>query len=232
MPSISPSNLHSSQLITLPMQRFDAVIFDMNGTMVDDEHYHVDAWKKVCSDHFRPITDLEFQTYISGRRNDQITACTELFGVLSASDKLRIAELKEEYYREFCSISLPEVAGIRELVAELTRHGVKLACATNAPPKNRDLVLDKLNFRAHFPIVIGEEHVTRGKPDPEMFLKAAAAMNVRPERCIVFEDSNPGVEGGHAAGMWVVGLLTSKSVAQLSKANAHIKDFQQLKIAW
>lgn len=210
-----------------PANAIDAVIFDLNGTLVDDDHLHVQAWKQLCAENFRAISDEEYQRDIGGRTNANILANTGIFGELSAEQKIAHAWRKEEIYRALCVTELKEVQGATALVRELRDRGLKLGVATNAPVENRELVLRTLGIADCFNIVVGEEHVVHGKPHPEMFFKCAEALQVAPERCVVFEDSRPGVQGAKQAGMHVIALLTSKSAEQLSEADAHIANFLQ-----
>jgi beta-phosphoglucomutase len=219
-----------SHRATLPASTIDAVIFDLNGTLVDDDHLHVRAWKQLCAEHFRAISDEEYRRDIGGRTNANILSNTAIFGDLSEQQKTHHAWRKEEYYRALCATELKEVPGATALVRSLRQQGLKLGVATNAPIENRELVLRALGIADCFDVVVGEEHVVHGKPHPEMFFKAANSMQVSPQRCVVFEDSPPGVQGAKAAGMHVIALLTSKSAQELHEAHAHIANFLQFKL--
>lgn len=216
---------------TLPASAIDAVIFDLNGTLVDDDHLHVQAWKQLCAEHFRAITDEEYKRDIGGRTNASILSNTAIFGELDAQQKIAYAWRKEELYRALCVTELKQVAGATTLVRALRSRGLKLGVATNAPIENRELVLRMLGIHDCFDVVVGEEHVVHGKPHPEMFFKAADAMQVSPQRCLVFEDSRPGVQAAKAAGMQVIALLTSKRAAELAEADAHIENFLQFTLS-
>jgi HAD superfamily hydrolase (TIGR01509 family) len=122
------------------------------------------------------------------------------------------------------------VEGLHVLIDTLKKYGVKVAVATSGQEKNRIFVLEKLNFLDTFDAIVGEEHVTHGKPHPEVFLKAADAVGIDPKHCLVFEDSPSGVKGAKNAGMRVIGLLTSHTAEELKEADGVIKTFLELEV--
>jgi HAD superfamily hydrolase (TIGR01509 family) len=115
-----------------------------------------------------------------------------------------------------------------EFLQTLRAHGIKTALATSAGPGNIDFILDGLGIRDQFDAIIGGAEVRKGKPDPEIYVKAASLVGVEPAQCWVIEDSLQGIAAGQSAGMRVVGISTSHSPAELAHTDVVRPDFRQL----
>ncbi len=206
---------------------FDAAIFDMDGTMINNMDYHKKAWRAFAKKHGVEITDEEFKQKFSGQKNDKIF--TGFFGrELSPEELEKYAEEKESIYRALYASEIKPVAGLVAILELLKSAGKKLAVATTAPKGNRDFGLKALGFENAFAVILGEEHAKQGKPHPEIYLETAKKLNVEPARCIVFEDSPPGVEAGKSAGMTVIALMTTHSEEDLQDADYTVKDFTEI----
>ena len=181
-----------------------ALIFDMDGVIVDSNPWHRIAWSEYMRRHGIEMTE-SMQQRMYGKRNDEIVR--DFFGTrLSDADVFAHGAAKEALYREMMKLRIGEslVPGISEF---LMRHGnPDLAVATNAEPANVDFVLDHSGLRSCFRVIVNGHQVTHPKPHPEVYVRAAADLQVPPEDCIVFEDSYTGVASGLAAGMRVVGI--------------------------
>lgn len=116
------------------------------------------------------------------------------------------------------------------MVDALHARGVKTAIATTAPAKNREFALQALDLIGKFEVILGDEHVTHGKPHPEIYLAAAEKLGVDPAECIVFEDSPPGVQSGKQAGMTVIGILSSHAAEDLHEADYVVEHFDRIKL--
>ncbi|HSX01964.1 MAG TPA: HAD family phosphatase [Candidatus Saccharimonadia bacterium] len=218
------NNLH------LPTSGFKAAIFDMDGTMIDNMAYHQRAWQEFFKRHHITLTEAEFKHRVSGKKNDQIFE--SVFGeTLDAARVQAFTEEKEALYRQLYAPHITEVAGLGRIIAELHDRGIWTAIATTAPAKNREFALKALGLEGEFEVILGDEHVRRGKPDPEIYLATAAALGVEPSACIAFEDSPPGVQSAQAAGMMVVGILTSHAAAELVGAASVVRDYDQIELA-
>lgn len=216
-----------SQKLQIGLTPFQAAIFDMNGTMIDDMAYHKIAWTEFFKRHGVELTDDEFRQKVSGKKNNQIF--TEVFGKDLTPNQIReYTDEKEATYREMYAPDIHEVAGLTHSIEQLQGHGLKIAIATTAPAKNREFALEKLGLVGKFEVILGDEDVSKGKPDPQIYLQTAAQLGAQPERCIVFEDSPPGVAAGKRAGMTVIGLLTSHSADELADADFTIEDFTDI----
>ncbi len=204
-----------------------AMIFDMDGVIVDSNPLHRAAWAQYTRRHGLEMTDA-MQQRMYGRRNDEIVR--EFLGAdLDDEDVFAHGAAKEALYREMMGPRMAEslVPGIREFLAR-PRNPV-LALATNAEGANVDFVLDATGLRPFFRVIVNGQEVAKPKPDPEIYLHAAAALGAEPAGCVVFEDSYTGVEAALAAGMRVVGVATTHD--DLAGVSVLIRDFHDPALA-
>ena len=189
-----------------------AVIFDIDGTIVDNMHLHAEAFGVFAERHGLPALTPDDRARLDGRRNSEIFPI--LFKREVARDEwLQYEEEKEGLYRELSRGRLAPMPGLKELIQRLKDDGVAVALATSAPAPNVAHTLGELGLAAAFPIVVRGDQVARGKPAPDVFLEAARQLNVAPAQCLVFEDAPMGVVAAQAAGMPVVALTTSFAAA-------------------
>ena len=185
-----------------------AVIFDIDGTIVDNMHLHADAFGVFAERHGLPPLTTADRARLDGRRN------SEIFPILFNRDVAReewqaYEREKEGLYRELSKGRLQPMQGLQTLMARLTEAGIPMALATSAPQPNVEHTLAELALAGAFPIIVRGDEVGRGKPAPDVFLEAARRLGVDPAHCLVFEDAPMGIEAAHAAGMRVVALTTS-----------------------
>lgn len=213
--------------LKLNLKGVKAAIFDMDGTMINNAMYHKTAWQDFLKKHNITLSENEFKEKVSGKKNDQILEL--LFGnELSKEDVKAYAEEKEAIYRDLYELAIQEVEGLSKIINELSGLNVKLAIATTAPAANRQFALHSLSLEGKFEVILGDEHVTKGKPDPEIYLSTALELKVTPNECIVFEDSPPGVKAGKDAGMIVIGVSTSHTSDELHAADYTVNDFTEI----
>jgi len=180
-----------------------AYIFDMNGTMIDDMHYHIQVWDKLLNEELKAgLSPEELRSHMYGKNEELIT---RVFGNRFSDEEMhKLSVRKEKMYQEIFLPHLKLIDGLPEFLEHAYKQGIPMAIATAAIPFNIDFVLDNLNIRHYFKAIISAHDVKESKPHPEVFLKAAQALNTAPEDCIVFEDAEPGVTAAKAAGMaWV-----------------------------
>ena len=204
-----------------------AVLFDMDGVVIDNLPYHVDAWLLYCERHGIHLTREIFYKDLNGL-NSKDTFEWLLKREITREEIIEMEEEKEEIYRGFYKPFLSPAPGLMDFLALLKANGVKTALGTSAGPGNIDFILDGLGIRAEFDAVIGGAEVTKGKPDPEIYVRAAGLVHVSPEDCWVIEDSLQGIEAGLSAGMKVVGMTTSHSPEELSHTHITSPDFVDL----
>jgi beta-phosphoglucomutase family hydrolase len=188
-------------------QRIDALIFDMDGVLVDSNPLHCRAWEEF-NRGYGIVTTPEMHQRMYGKRNDEIVR--DFFGdSLSQEEVTARGKDKEALYRQLAAQQLDEmlVPGIRELLQKY--YYLPKAVATNAEPENVNFVLDRAGIRPFFRLAVDGHQVERPKPYPDIYLKAAELLGVAPSACVVFEDSHGGAQAATAAGMRVIGLTTT-----------------------
>ncbi len=183
-----------------------ALIFDMDGTIVDNMRFHDDAWESWHLRNALPFDRVSFSARTAGMAISEIVG--PYFPAATADEIAAMGEAKEALYREAYRPHIAAMTGLLDLMARAEAAGVPMAVATAAPPPNVELVLDTLSLRPRFVTVVSPSQGFRGKPHPDMFLAAAERMKVEPADCIVFEDAPLGVEAARRAGMRAVALLT------------------------
>jgi len=195
------------------------VIFDMDGTLMDNNPFHFQAWKIFCAGIGKELSLEEYQHQVSGKINLEILRY--LFGSQLSRDQAHaLGARKEALYRETYLPHSRPLPGLMELLQLLRENQVPTAIATSALPDNIRFAMDLLGLDPYFDQIVDQTAVRRGKPDPEIFLTAARLLGLAPDRCAVFEDSLSGIRGAVAAGMPAVGITTSLSAAALRSAGA------------
>ena len=196
------------------------VIFDMDGVLVLTENAHWLAWKEAASKHG---VDLEYEVFLScfGRLNPDCIRVIFGKGVIDSEHALRIADDKEQAFRDIVRPDVPLAPGLTTLLEDLTKKGARLAVGSSGPIANVDLVLDGGGIREYFTAAVDVTQVKNGKPAPDVFLRAAELIGVPPERCVVLEDAPAGIQAARSAGMKAVGITTSHEAQQLEEAGAH-----------
>lgn len=208
-----------------------AFLFDMDGTIVDNMAFHTDSWLAFFERRGQALDADAFFRATAGRQGGEIIR-SYLGEHLSADEVAALNHEKESVYRELYAPHLKAVDGFDELIARARGNGVKLAVGTAAPPANVDFTLDGLDLRRHFDAIVGATDVARGKPHPDVFLKAAELCGVAPANCIVFEDAPLGVEAARRAGMSCIVLTTTLPAAAFTGFDnviAIVRDFSELK---
>jgi beta-phosphoglucomutase len=193
-----------------------AVIFDIDGTIVDNMHLHAEAFAVFAERHGLPPLTREDRARLDGRRN------SEIFPILFNRDVPRDEWLayereKEGLYRELSKGRLLPMKGLHTLMAQLAHERIPIALATSAPQPNVAHTLSELGLDGAFPIIVRGDEVGRGKPAPDVFIEAARRLGIQAADCLVFEDAPMGIEAAHAAGMPVVALTTSFHAAHFAQ---------------
>jgi len=195
-----------------------AVIFDVDGVLVNSYHAHYEAWKRVGRRAGRPIRENTFAS-LFGRRNREILRL--LWGdVLTEAQAEELAQWKEVQYREVLRADFRPMDGAAELVDALKAAGFLLAVGSSGPPENVRIALEGLGRARLFDATVTGDEVRAGKPDPEVFLKASAKLGVEPRSSAVVEDSTAGVEAARRAGMTPIALVGTATREVLAQAGA------------
>ena len=181
-----------------------AVIWDVDGTLVDTAELHFAAWARLFGEMGLAF-DRDAFAATFGRRNPEIIRF--LFRrEFTDAEVGHIGETKETYYRSAAEKGVHLLPGVRELLDGLHARGVRQAVGSSAPRGNLDLILRITDSRRYFDAIVGMEDTTRGKPDPQVFLVAAEKLGIQPSRCVVLEDAVAGVEAAKAGGMKCVAV--------------------------
>lgn len=202
-----------------------AFIFDMDGVLVDSNPTHKIALKQFCKQHGYDLTEQELREKIYGRTNRDWLV--NLFGDLSEETIRQYADEKEALFRGLYHDIKP-VDGLIPFLEKLDTQKIPRAIATSAPRANVDFTLLHTRIERFFSIILDDSFVSRGKPDPEIYLKSTAAVGLNPAQCVVFEDSLSGVLAGKRAGCKVVGVMTTHTSEELTETDFNIDNFEDL----
>ena len=195
-----------------------AVIFDVDGVLVDSYRAHYEAWKRVGRRAGRPIGEKTFAS-LFGRRNREILRL--LWGdVLTETQAEELGRWKEVQYREVLLADFRPMDGAAELLDALKAAGFLLAVGSSGPPENVRISLEGLGRTRLFDATVTGADVRAGKPDPEVFLKASAKLGVEPRCSAVVEDSTAGIEAAVRAGMTPIALVGTAPREALGQAGA------------
>jgi beta-phosphoglucomutase len=213
-----------------------AVIWDLDGVIVDTIPHHLEAWRQLFNKKGKQnFVKGDFRE-IFGQRNDD--TIKKAFGEeISPQEIAALSQEKEEYFRlQITKGNIKPLPGVLELLASLREVGFHQALVSSAPMKNIALLLSSLGINEDFEVIIASEDVSRGKPDPEGFLLAASKLNVEERRCVVIEDTVPGIKAAKRAGMGclaIIGVYERESLAEAdmvadSLERVTVKDLERL----
>jgi len=206
-----------------------AVIFDMDGVMVDNFEYHYRAWLEFLNRHGLEITRDQLRDMFFGRGNHEIFKI--LFGEnITETRSVALSEEKEQLYRDIYKSEVVLLNGLEQFLNHLLSNQIPTAIATSAPRGNVDFILQETSLTHPFSAIIDSSLVDKAKPDPEIYLAAAGRLDMDPGRCIVIEDSRNGILSAQRAGMKVVALTTSHSSEELQGVDMIIDDFTGISI--
>lgn len=208
---------------------FKALLFDMDGTIVDNMRYHNKGWELWFRSRGLPFDESGFFARTAGRSNREILR--EHYPAETDAALDAFGEEKEGFYREAYRPHVAPLPGLIALMDRADAHGVPMAVGTAAPPGNIEIVLDTLALRPRFRTIVAPSQGFRGKPHPDMFLAAAERMGVAPADVLVFEDAPLGVEAARRAGMQaavMLTMLTAGDFAAFDNVVAAVADFTAL----
>ena len=193
-----------------------AVLWDLDGVLVDSAPFHFQAWRELFQSLGKGFADADFRRTF-GLRNDAILR--DILGELAPAEVERLARKKEELYRDKIEGRVTAIPGAVDLLRCLQQTGMKMAIVSSAPGENVCVVLRSLGLEGVFEAVVAEEDAPKGKPDPQGFLLAAEKLGVAPPECVVIEDAPGGLEAAKRAGMRCIGLASSRPREALTGAD-------------
>ncbi len=207
------------------------VIFDWDGVIIDSSRQHEESWDRLAAEEKRPLPEGHFVAGF-GKKNDWIIPHI-LKWTSDLAEVRRLSLRKEELYRAIVvEKGIAALPGVETFLHRLRDAGVPNCIGSSTHRENITTILGVLGFADLFGGMVTAEDVTRGKPDPDVFLKAAAKTGCEPRRCIVFEDALAGIEAAHAGGMKVVGVATTHELGTLeSKVHRVVYRLDELTVA-
>lgn len=206
-----------------------AIIFDLDGTLIDNNSYHIEAWKIFYEKIGKSYSEEEYLKNINGRINKDIF--NYIFNRVLPEEELKQYDFeKEKMYRQLYSTDIKPIKGLLDFLEETQLSGIKMAIATSGQWPNINFMFENIPIRKYFDAVIDASQIIKGKPNPEIFLKAAIALNADPTKCLAFEDSIAGIRSAKDAGMKVIGLATTHTKEEISLADYIIDDYSQINL--
>jgi beta-phosphoglucomutase family hydrolase len=206
-----------------------AVIFDMDGVIAETEYVHIEAEKQTMLKYGVRISEDELHEYTGTTAKLMFTELIKKYGLDATFEEM--FKVKEKILFELMEKGVQPTKGVVDLLLELRKRKIKLAVASSSHRKMIEYVLKTLKITGLFESVVGAEDIERSKPDPEIFQVSAKRLEVKPEKCLVVEDSRLGVEAAKSAGMKCLGYVNPSSGKQdLSKADIVTHDFRKLNV--
>lgn len=204
------------------------VIFDMDGVIVQSNPTHKEALRIFLDKYNLDVSEERLRNRLYGRTNKEWIP--EIFEIEDPQKIEMLSDEKEQIFRNMFAPEEHTVEGIHYFLEHLQKENVPMAVATSAPRANADYVLSRLDIEHYFEAILDMSHVARGKPDPEVYLKASQALGKETENCIVVEDSLSGVKAGLDSGARVIGITTTHTREELASCHLVIDDFTGLEI--
>jgi beta-phosphoglucomutase len=210
--------------------QYKAFLFDLNGTMINDMPYHVNAWHRILNELGANISLDRMKQECYGKNHELLERIFP--GRFTEEEKNRMSLEKEKQYQKDFKPELQLIKGLNNFLRLSHEAGIKMAIGSAAIMYNIDFVLDGLSIRHYFDALISADNVTDSKPDPETWLKCAAKLNVSPKECLVFEDVPKGVEAAQNAGMDTVVITTMHSKEEFAdyKVKSFIENYEGFSI--
>jgi beta-phosphoglucomutase len=196
-------------------------LFDLNGTMINDMPYHIDAWHKKLLELGSNITLEETKHQCYGKNDELLERVFP--GKFSIEEKIKIGNDKEAIYRIDFRPLLKLIDGLADFLAKASEKNIKMAIGSAAIDDNINFVIDNLAIRHYFVAIVSANKVERSKPHPETFLKCAEQLGLHPNECVVFEDTPKGVECALNAGMKTIVILGEHSKEEFTRYTNVIK---------
>jgi beta-phosphoglucomutase len=208
LPVLSP--LKSSSLLR-------AVVFDMDGVIVDSHPAHRSAWKQFLGTFGREVGDRELDFVMDGRKRDDIL--THFLGPLTEAELNEYGRLKNEFFWQAASEVVP-IPGVREFIDRLQSAGITMAVATSASASRTQSILRSMGLLARFRAIVTGDDVGKGKPDPRIYRLACERIKCPPSAAVAFEDAASGVRAAKGAGLKCIGIARCQSADRLTDAGA------------
>ena len=207
------------------------LLFDMDGVLVNNLDVHREAFAEFFR-RYGVERSFDELSRVFGKGNDDIMGELMPREIVERVGIRELGNQKEAIYREIYAPTITPQPGLLEFLAQSQRKGLRCAVGSSGFLANVDFVLDKCAIRSYFSAIVAGDQVTKCKPDPEIYLTAAAKLGLEPKECIVFEDAEAGIEAGKRAGMVVVALATTftREFLETTDADLIIDDFRDISV--
>lgn len=203
-----------------------AVIFDLDGTLLDNNSFHRKTWEAYLEKMGKQISEEEFNAHLNGRTNKD--AVEYIYGrKMSEEESTKYTLEKEALYREIYLPFIKPVPGLIEFLEVLQSKNIPMAIATSGIQPNIDFMFEHVPIKKYFKAVVNSSHIKKGKPDPEIYIKTASLLSISPKNCLVFEDAVVGIKSAKAAGMRVIALATTQPKEELGDADMIVDDYEK-----
>ena len=209
-----------------------AIIFDLDGTLVDSLPYHHESWRIFFKNN--NLEEHEFSEVLKEYKGGgTLELMTSVFGDMYTKDELKkMTDDKEIIFRDIYKSKIYPIEGLKQFLDNLKKNNILLSIGSNAIRKNVLMTIEELSLTNYFSSIICGDEVSRGKPDPEMFVKTLSNLNVSRDECIIFEDSIEGVKAAKNADIKVIGVTSSQSSEKLKSVGAFktIDDYTKISL--
>lgn len=208
-----------------------AVIFDMDGVLIENNAYHKAAWQEFLIQYKLPFSAEHLISTVWGQTNEDILKYV-FSRELSESEILELEEVKESIYRKLYAPNITPLHGLIDFLKKLKERNIKTGIATSARKINLDFIVNGLGISGYIDVMVDGSMVKHGKPDPEVYILAANLLNVVPSKCFAFEDSFSGIKSANTAGMKVIGVTTTHESCNIENTIFNVADFMEVSIAY
>ena len=197
-----------------------AIIFDLDGTLVDSLPYHHESWRIFFKNN--NLEEHDFSEVLKEYKGGgTLELMTSVFGDMYTKDELKkMTDDKEIIFRDIYKSKIYPIEGLKQFLDNLKKNNILLSIGSNAIRKNVLMTIEELSITNYFSSIICGDEVSRGKPDPEMFVKTLSNLNVSRDECIIFEDSIEGIKAAKNADIKVIGVTSSQSSEKLKSVGA------------
>lgn len=212
------------------LPRQSAVIFDVDGVLVDSYRAHFRSWQILAAENDYEYSEQQFIAGF-GRTSPEVIREQWVECDLTKSRIQELANRKEAIYRELIANHFTALDGAVELIEALDNAGFRLAVGSSGPPENVQLVMEKMRIEKRITVQVTGADVTHGKPDPQVFQLAAERLGVSPANCVVVEDAPAGIIAAKAAGMKCIGVAsTGRTLSELKDADLVVQSLRALEV--
>ncbi len=213
--------------------KFEAYLFDLNGTIIDDMHFHARAWYDILTNDLKSTITYDETVLQMYGKNQELLERVFGKGHFTQQQMDDFSMEKERRYQSAFKPHIKLITGLGDFLEKAHQAGIKMAIGSAAIPFNIDFILDNLNLRKYFPVVVSADDVVFSKPDPETFTKGADILGTEYGKCLVFEDAPKGVEAAKNAGMQAVALTTLHTPNEFTVTDnviKFVKDYNSLEL--